>query len=264
MAAISPETLKTLLRPIVRLLLRYGVSYKDFCQAAKSVFVNAAADQLEEEEYSVNVSRLSVMTGVHRADVKRIFEDGLEPIQKKTHLVSRIISTWELDPDFTNSRKAPKALTFEGEESEFSALVKKITTSVPPGTVLYELQRLGSVEVVKNRLRLLQDFQFMGESKEEGFWLLAEDLRSLSDAASENIEVKNTIPNLHIRTEYDNIDPSSLETIRIWLVEHGRVFHREARAFLSQYDRDVNPDSEFDPNASPGAKVVVSAFSHLE
>ena len=65
-------TVKSLMRPIIMLLLRNGVTYKEFALLCKSIFVEAAAADYGIRGRPTNVSRIAVLTGIDRKEVKRI------------------------------------------------------------------------------------------------------------------------------------------------------------------------------------------------
>ena len=95
---------------------------------------------------------------------------------------------------------------------------------------------------------------------QEGFELLAKDTEDLIGAVEENIFFPDDIPNLHARTEYDNIRQDALQEIKEWLYDEGSAFHKRARHFLSQYDLDIYPDRTYKEGR---VKVTLGAFSRL-
>src|SRR5262249_3153550 len=94
---------------------------------------------------------------------------------------------------------------------------------------------------------------------ERAFELLSKDGESLISAAEENIFRRHSIPNLYIRTEYDNIYASDIPKIRKWLLKEGALFHKRAREFMNRFDRDINPRLEKIVKAS--ASISLTSFS---
>ncbi len=62
---------RTLLRPFALLLLKGGMTWKEFAEISKSVFVSVATDEFENRSRPANVSRVSILTGISRIEVKR-------------------------------------------------------------------------------------------------------------------------------------------------------------------------------------------------
>lgn len=260
MDPLRKKALRMLMRPIVRFCLRGSNTIQDFLDLAKVVFVEVAADEIERTADKVNVSRISVMTGVHRRDVTRIYRDESEPIRSSPSVLTRVIGLWEGSRTYTTKSGKPRTLSCKGDDSEFHQLVRQVSTNIKPGTILFELERMGLVEKTARGVRLQKQVQRMGGEPEKLYDLLSRDVESLVSAVDENISANGESPNLHIRTEYDNIYTEDLPTIRSWLLEEGKEFHRRAREFLSQYDKDITSKT----GKRAGATVTLGAFSKIQ
>jgi hypothetical protein len=252
------KTLLVMLRPIVRLCLRYGLGIQDLLEAMKVVLLGVAQEELERAQEKVNVSRLSVVTGLHRRDVTRIMDDIGGPTES-VNLVSRVVTQWENSEEYLTKGGKPKTLSYEGEASEFSKLVKQVTKDIHFKGVLLQLERLNMVERTSHGLRLSAGAHDVRKDMEKGYHVLSQDLEDLSMAVEANISLEDDLPNLHARTEFDNIFVDALPEIRQWLLKEGSSFHQRARTFLSQFDRDVNPHIRNEA----GQKVVITSFSRV-
>jgi hypothetical protein len=62
------------LRPITRLLIRFGITYSQFAEVAKIAFVVEASQEKDTVGRLLNASRISVKTGISRKEVRRIRE----------------------------------------------------------------------------------------------------------------------------------------------------------------------------------------------
>jgi len=67
--------MKKVLRPLARLLLRNGVAYADFSAVARRIFVEVASEDFGLPGRKQSVSRVSILTGVNRKEVKRLLEE---------------------------------------------------------------------------------------------------------------------------------------------------------------------------------------------
>src|SRR5512134_387979 len=65
---------RLLLRPVVRLLLRCGVTWKEFAELCKVVYVEVAAADFGRRGRPTNASRIAILTGLGRREVKRVRE----------------------------------------------------------------------------------------------------------------------------------------------------------------------------------------------
>jgi hypothetical protein len=264
---LKQQTLIRFLKPIARLCLAEGVAVQNAVEALKGAFIEVAAEKIENSGESVNVSRLSVATGMHRRDVNRLY---LEQKSKDDTpgIIAKVITQWRYDREFskTDSKTDPLPLSFGTEEGQFERLVRKVTKNVHPGTVLQELRARGYVSEKNNKLKLLNTFHNIQRDVPAALGNVADEIGYLLCAVSENISLKNcssevTLPaHLHGRTEFDNISENDLPKIRKWLLEQGSSFHRKVRNYLTKYDKDINPA----PARGARFKVVVGAFGYTE
>jgi len=144
----------TCLRPLARMLLRSGVDYQQFAEAAKNAFVEEAALEQDPKGQTVNVSRIATKTGLSRKEVARLrdmrkeraaAERGLASEIQQAGLAARTLQHWHTAPRFLDSKGNPKALDFLGGGVSFADLVKKVGGDVPPGAVRDELIAAGAV-----------------------------------------------------------------------------------------------------------------------
>ncbi|HQH28601.1 MAG TPA: DUF6502 family protein [Oligoflexia bacterium] len=251
--------LKNMLRPVARFCLRRSLRLQDLIEAAKAVFLEVAVQEMERQALAVSRSRLSAMTGVHRRDVMRI-HDRREPRKFQGDLIGKVVGQWQSDSRFSTRAGKPRALTALGKQSEFAELVRTVSSDLNPYTVLFELERAGAVQRTGKTLKLCAPV-FLAKEIQSGFEILSRDVNDMATAIEENCAALHDIQNLHLRTEYDNIAAEALPVVRKWFLHEGSELHRRARTFLSQYDRDINPDVQ---SAENGVRVVLSAFSLTE
>ena len=100
-----------LMTPIVRWLLRHGVSYSAFADMLKAVFVQVAREELERGGARVTHSSLSVLSGVHRKDV-RVLADAVPTaaLPRNIPLASQVFTRWLTDAAYRGPGGKPRAL----------------------------------------------------------------------------------------------------------------------------------------------------------
>lgn len=246
------------LRPVATFCVRNSVRLQELTELVKIELVHAAESDLERRGAPVNTSKISIMTGVHRPDVQRVREASGKPKESK-NVISRVIGQWSHDSRFLRKDRKPKVLQCEGRGSEFEQLLRTVTLDANPYTVLFELERSGAVARTSKGVKLLSGAHLAVMDAKEGFQILSRDLDDLAISVEENLLGVNNPPNLHIRTEYDNIHPQHLPEIRKRIVEEGKRFSRRIRELLSSFDRDTNKSLKDDSSAR--ARVVVGTFS---
>lgn len=154
------DALLLVMRPIAKILLRYGISFSEFAEILKTAFVDVATSDYGIRGRPTNISRVAVMTGLTRKEVRRLrdkLEHGHERVTVKSTPISEILSRWHGEIEFLDQRGRPAALEFSGGKNSFSELVKRFGGDVPPGAMRTELKRVGSIaEDKEGKLRVVK------------------------------------------------------------------------------------------------------------
>ena len=136
------------LKPVARILLRYGIGFREFSEIAKTAFVDVASSDFGLRGRPTNISRVAVMTGLTRKEVRRLRDkiaDGKDTVIVKPTPMWDILHYWHADRDFLDSTGRPAKLPFAGENSSFSSLVRHYGGDIPPGAMRTELKRVGAI-----------------------------------------------------------------------------------------------------------------------
>lgn len=144
------HSFRKVLRPFIKLLVRAGVSYGEFSEVVKSVYVDCAAREGFARGNRESRARISMTTGVPRRDVDRYIDaDGgsLDGTPSLGGIMVEVLQRWHTDPRFIGPYGIPLELEFEGigESRSFKKLVSLVDASVDPQDILDELIRVGSV-----------------------------------------------------------------------------------------------------------------------
>lgn len=147
-AQLSLREAHGLMVPIVRWLLRHGVSYSAFADLLKGVFVQVAREELSQGGAQPSHSALSVLSGVHRKDV-RVLADAVPHTgtPRNIPLASQLFTRWLTDPAYRGADGKPLSLPRSGAEPSFETLARQLSSDVHPRTLLDELVRLGLVSI---------------------------------------------------------------------------------------------------------------------
>jgi len=135
------------LKPIARALLRNGIGFREFVDVAKMAFVDVASRDYGIRGRPTNISRVAVMTGLTRKEVKRlrgVTPDGGSLIIRRSPPAD-LLHYWHTDPDYLTRNGVPKQLPYEGSAASFVSLVKRCAGDVPPGAMRTELKRIGAI-----------------------------------------------------------------------------------------------------------------------
>ena len=142
---------RVLLRPLVRILLRQGISFAEFADILKAVYVEVAVSDFRVIGKRGTKSRIAVISGLTRKEVSRVIEvAGAEKEGARSNLnrVARVLTGWHTDPDFLGPYGMPLEIRYEEEginTVNFSKLVKRYSGDMSPRSMLDELMRVDLV-----------------------------------------------------------------------------------------------------------------------
>jgi hypothetical protein len=137
------------MRPIAAMLLRFGVGYRDFAQASKIAFVEVASEEFGGRGRPTNISRIALMTGLSRKEVRIIKESQARGNQAETlltHFPAEVLRRWFTNERYCDSAGLPKPLAWDKNPGSFTELVRSCGSSLSPVAMRAELIRVGAVK----------------------------------------------------------------------------------------------------------------------
>lgn len=145
----TENALLQLLLPMARLLVLGGAGIDRLIHAAKQAYLRAAIEDILPGGQRINVSRLSVATGMTRKEISSLLKDPKARIPTRTRGEQRALRTlrgWLTDPRFQNHSSHAATLPYRGTARSFVQLVKLYGGDVTPKAVQRELERMRLVE----------------------------------------------------------------------------------------------------------------------
>lgn len=233
-----------LLRPLVRILLRNGVPFRGFSELAKWVYVDVAKKEFGIEGRKQSDSRVSIITGLTRKDVRRLGEtaelDNAEMLDRYNR-AARVISGWVRDPEFVDRRGNPLDLAIDAGEVRFGLLVKKYSGDIPARAVLDELLNVGAVRVLEDgRVRLESRAYIPSGGEADKLAIMGTDVADLISTIDHNIEGKGEDPFFQRKVSYDNVPAEAVEEFRKMSAGYAQEYLELLDRWLSKHDRDTN------------------------
>lgn len=136
-------------KPLVRLLIAQGVTHAEFSETAKEVYVETALRHFETDG-RVNKSRVAILTGLTRKEVKNVIDRALtaNPRGKTYSRPARVLTGWYSDPQFQGPYGIPLELPYDTRDDagpSFVELVKRYSGDMAPRQMLNQLLESGSV-----------------------------------------------------------------------------------------------------------------------
>jgi Family of unknown function (DUF6502) len=139
---------RQLLRPIVRFLIKCGVSWREFSEVAKTAYVEVATAEFGIRGRPTNSSKVAILTGLGRREVARQREMLAETEQREpTYLNSatRVLSGWHQDADYLDDDGRPREIPAVGTPPSFEDLCRRYGGDIPYSALLKELRAVGAV-----------------------------------------------------------------------------------------------------------------------
>ena len=234
-----------LLRPLVRILLKSGVSYRTFADLIKWVYVDVARKEFGIQGRKQSISRISVLTGLSRKEVTRIRQltrpDDRNSIEMYNR-AARVIAAWRRESKFLDARGNPAPLTMVGRGVTFSELVKRFSGDVPVRATLDELIRVGAAKQTEDgKIHLLTRAYIPENSDADKLHILGTDVAHLIATIDHNLKPDPTGPRLQRKVSYDNLPDEVLPEFRKLSAKKAQSLLENLDRWLAQHDRDVTP-----------------------
>jgi hypothetical protein len=228
--------LRTLLRPLVRLLMARGVTCPMLANLLKDVYVDVAHCEFGGDGRPPSDSRVTLLTGIHRKDVRRLRASppaGGEAMPQTVALGAQIVAAWASRFRDAKGRPRPLArLHSQGGAESFEALVAGVSTDIRARAVLDAWLRLGIAEIDGADRVVLRNAAFVPSRgfAEKAFYF-GHNVGDHLAAAAHNV-LGGKPPFLERSVHYDSLDPASVEKLAALAEETGmkalQAVNREA------------------------------------
>jgi hypothetical protein len=254
---------RTLMRPIVKTLVRNGVSFGEFTEVLKVVFVDAAAELLALEDSKQSLTRVAITTGVPRLDVARILETGdidLDAVASKVGRVGRLLTGWHQDPEFIGPYGIPYELPFVADRGRrsFTELVRRYAGDIPPEEMIEELKRINAVlELGNSYYRVLYRSYIPATLDPVKFELMSMALTDLARTLDHNLQPGEVEKLLERRVWAPNgVTPTVAAQFSGIVREKGTSFLEALDDWLSERENEVVLD-ESEPRIRIGLAMYM-------
>ncbi|MDG1858401.1 MAG: DUF6502 family protein [Emcibacteraceae bacterium] len=231
------RAITNVMRPLVKFLIGRGITLPMFTEILKHVYVEVAANDYKlSPEKDVTDSRITLLTKVHRKDVRRIRTEqmgfdvpqaGVDVSVKKSSLGAQIVSKWLADNRYTDENGEPIALHIHkskaGSGESFEGLVESINNDIRPRVALDNMMMQKMIVEAEEGIVTLNKTAFIPEENFEE--LMGHFDRNLHDhmaAAVHNIAQDKTGKKFMERSVYyKELTQSSIEKLEKLIEEQG-------------------------------------------
>ncbi len=200
--ALAAQALAQVLQPLARLMIDHGLQLPSMLELLKKALVDEAIGAYGLADKGSSDTRIALLTGVHRKDVKRLREAPLntDAPSPMVPLAASVVARWISEPRFLNADQTARALARtpgRGSvgEPDFTTLVAEVSRDVGARAVLDELVRLGVVALQDDGYVALKSTAFVPhEGLQESFHFLASNVSAHLATAVHNLAPDRRTP----------------------------------------------------------------------
>ncbi|WP_424978285.1 DUF6502 family protein [Leisingera sp. S232] len=247
--------LAALLAPLAQAMVARGSSFGTASEALKKALLEAA---LATSDGKLSDSRASLLTGVHRKDIKRLrSQTGDENTRRSVNAAAMVLSCWATAPEYQSGDGSPLDLPRRGSNGKpgFDELVRQTRADMAPGTVLQALLDQGAVgQLEDGRLRLLSQTLVPAAGGAEQVAAYQATLTAHLAAATQNLLAEpGGKRHLDRAVRYSHLSQAAVETLR-------KTSTEKVQALLEEINSEARLLQEQDADGGHSGRFVLGAY----
>jgi hypothetical protein len=251
---------RRILYPLVRILVRFGVSAGEFKAIVDSVYAHAGSEYLAEQREKVTYSKLAVITGINRAFLPAILANPQDEFHPRSntqlHRASRVLNGWYDDKLFQTSLGDPAVLPVDGERQSFRQLVELYSGGVYHQTMLSELVRVGAIRLIGGgHVRALRRNLINSGANLESMLTTAEIAGDMLDTLEHNLKAPAEKA-LLVRTAIGHIEASAVPLFRKRLETRANGMLQAIDVFIQGHRPQPRRPNEDTKGVEVGAAII--------
>jgi hypothetical protein len=257
------QGLRRLLRPLVRLLIQRGITFPALADLLRELYIDVARHDLLGAPRAQTDSRISLLTGVHRKEIRRqrLIPPAAEQEPETLSLSSQIIARWLAGPPWSGADGVPLPLlrSAAADGPSFDTLVASVTRDVRPRAVLDSWLAEGVARLDAEGRVVLNAAAYLPRPGSAGqLHYFARNLHDHIAAAAANVVAEERPPFLDRSVHYDRLAPEDaarLATLARTAAE--RLLVEVNRAALAMLRDEVPP-------SGPTRRVNLGVYLYAE
>lgn len=241
------KAVNMLCKPLIRLLIEKGITFPQFRELMKELYVEVADEQFSLDDKKPSDSRIFVLTGIHRKDIKRIRqqnENENQQITSSASLSGELVARWSSMPEYLDDKGKPSPLlkSGKGNEAGFDQLVSSVNKDVRPRVILEEWLRLNIVRLKDDYVVLNKSAFVTNKEFKEMAYYLGHNVHDHVASCVNNILEENE-PMLERSVYYASLTENSVNKLKAIASKKGDdlLQHLNKQA-IKLYDADKHKD----------------------
>lgn len=236
-----------LCKPLIRLLIEKGMTFPQFRELMKALYVETADAHFSLDGNKPSDSRIFVLTGVHRKDIKRIrqqSEQDKPQVTSSASLSGELVARWTSMPEYLDNNGKPRRLLKSEKNNEpgFDQLVSSVSKDVRPRVVLDEWLRLNIVRMQDDYVVLNKSAFVANKEFNEMAYYLGHNVHDHLASCTNNI-LDESDPMLERSVYYASLTEASVNKLRTIASKKGNELLQQInKQAIKFYDADKNKD----------------------
>ncbi len=252
-----------LLKPLVRVLLRTGIGFATFAEWVKFAYVDIAEKEFTLEGRPQSTSRIAILSGLHRKEVARIRSSlsQAEPsfANVPANRAERVINAWLRETGYQDEKGKAKIIPLTGADISFEELSKLASGDIHTATILDELLRIASVEIIEgNQLRLITQGYIPQATSPQQLDIFGQSAYDLLATLDNNINPHSTERRLQRSVAYKHLPPEVLDEFQQFSRAEGEKLLVKLNSWLAE--RDLSPAQQEQADIQYRAGVGIYYF----
>ena len=247
---------RSLMTPLIRILVRSGITYQEFGGVLKDVYVNVCAREMTLPGRKMTLSRVAIATGLTRREVAKIIRNEGRTqwgVGSNAGLAASVLEAWHTDAQFVAPYGYPRDLKIDGTDvvPTFEDLVRRFSADVAHEVLIGELIRVGAARVLEGGqyLRVLKRTYIPTDMTAEMIQIFSQAVRRYIETVDYNLGRGKNQEKRFDRMVYPD------DGLRVVDVE---IFQQEIREYLETVIQEIDQKSATYPRPSrrKGEKAV--------
>ena len=242
------QSCRYLLLPVIRFLLRHGITWNEFSELSKEAYVAAARREYGIQGRPTNNSRVSLLTGLSRREVARVrnrlLDDDAAAEGLQGNRISKVLTGWHVDSEFTGDDGQPNDLPATGPTGSLQSLLKRYAGDLPHGAIRKEMQQRGLIEELEGgHLRVLKRDYVYSNLDPEIIHRMGATLHDHAATLEHNLnEDRLAPPRFEAMADNAMLSPKAFQKFQNLVESRGLSFLEEVDAWLSENEIDNTQD----------------------
>jgi hypothetical protein len=238
--------LRMIFRPVAKILLLAGITWKEIAEVCKATLVEVASAEFGIKGRPTNASRVAILTGFTRKEVSRLRNileaEDVYSGERMNH-ATRVLTGWYTDTEFLDADGSPRALANDGEGASFPALCRRYASDVPATAMLKELKHVGAVTDGPNGRLIVQTRYYMPRQLDaERVLSSGSVMEDLGNTVAHNLyREESDLPRFERRAHNTCVPESVKPQFQAYLEEEGQEFLERVDQWLT--DNEIEASS---------------------